>query len=215
MRYAFMWSAVWIVILTIPPGSREITTAYRINFWHGVISSVAALLCMAKLLPESITTPITLTYFVIDFINNLLNDFYFKVPSYHVGSGRMMEYFHHILCFSLGFASELFYKQVCGFDHNPFVELMLAEVSTPFLMLWRINPSRPKLILFTCVFFCNRILYHGLYFIPECIHQCEKFTAFGFAFLYDGMNVYFFYMMVRKLMKKSSSSGGSKAKAQD
>lgn len=190
-------------VLTLPPGSREISTAYRINFVHGVISSVAALLCMAKYIPESVTTPITLTYFVVDFFNNLLNDFYFKVPNYHIGAGRTMEYAHHILCFTVGFASQLTHKQVCDFDHNPFVELMLAEVSTPFLMMWRIQPSTWKLMLFTCVFFCNRILYHGLYFIPMCISLCEKRTAWSFAIFYDGMNVYFFFMIVMKLLRAS------------
>ena len=94
--WCLIWAIVWIVVLVIPPGSKEIVTAYRLNFCHGVMSSVMALLCMYGYVHEDVTTPCTISYFIIDFINILLNDFVFRVPSYQNPQNRRVEYGHHL-----------------------------------------------------------------------------------------------------------------------
>lgn len=199
------WCIVWIGFLVLPPGSRAINTSYRLHFVHGVVCSIAALLCMNGYLRSFVVTPITLSYFFVDFFNNLLNDYYFKVPSYQNPQARKIEYLHHILCFSVGCWSEYLWTETCGgLPHNPFVELMLAEVSTPFLMIWRYHGASSKILLalFTGVFLCNRILYHGLTFIPHCCRLCD-FTLssyVGAVIPYNLMNYYFMYTMMRKLI---------------
>lgn len=37
--YATLWSLLWIILLVLPPGSKAINSAYRLNFVHGVLSS--------------------------------------------------------------------------------------------------------------------------------------------------------------------------------
>jgi hypothetical protein len=201
--YFMVWCFVWIGFITFPPGSREIWTAYRLNFFHGVISTVMAALCLCGWFSDNFTSMVTISYFVVDFINNLLNDFYFKVKSYQPPSARKMEYCHHILCCGVGIACELFYKQVCTFDRNPFIQLMFAEVSTPFLMTWRVYPDNKFLgWLFAIVFICNRIVYHAIIFIPECIRSCNKPISYSFAIMYNAMNFFFLYKIVDKLLRK-------------
>ena len=205
------WSIVWVIVLLIPPGPKEIVTAYRFNIVHGIISSVAALLCLYGLLPEIFTAMITVAYFTVDFCNNLLNDFVYKVKSYQPPAQRRVEYFHHIFCCFVGIFSQFYYKSLCTFKSSPFIKLMFAEVSTPFLMLWRIYPDNNIIgSLFLVVFIANRIIYHGIYFVPEGIGSCNKVVAYCFAIPYDAMNVFFLFMISRKLFNnirggKSSS----------
>jgi hypothetical protein len=84
------WSAIWILTLILPPGSRAINSAYRINFLHGLLSSVVAALSLMEYVDTNLATTATISYFIVDFVNILLNDFYFKVKSYQV------EYIHLI-----------------------------------------------------------------------------------------------------------------------
>lgn len=205
--YAFLaWSLLWVVVLNIPPGSKEIATAYRLNFLHGLLSSLVAVASILGYIPEVMATPCTMSYFLVDFTNIILNDFIFKVPSYQSPGARKVEYFHHILCFVVGVTSEIAYKDQCTFTSNPYIELMFAEFSTPFLILWRVYNSDILGGLFVLSFVACRLLYHGLYFIPECIRRCTFTVGYGFGIPYNLMNLYFFVMIVRKLMKAKKKS---------
>ncbi|KAJ1428836.1 hypothetical protein B484DRAFT_449689 [Ochromonadaceae sp. CCMP2298] len=199
----FFWAALWVCCLVIPPGSTEIVSSYRLNFLHGLISSVVAVCCMFDLVGDRFATMCTISYFCVDFLNILLNDFYFHAKSYQTPSGRKAEYFHHIFCFSSALYCELHWKQYCSLDKNPFVLFMLAELSTPFLIAWRYYPTNLMGAIFAVVFFAVRIVYHGCYLIPEYMRRCDAYRAFMvFALLYNGMNAFFMVMIVGKLVKK-------------
>ena len=161
-----------------------------------------AILCLLGYISEGATTVCTLSYFIIDFINIIINDFYFKVPSYHNPANRRIEYFHHIFCCTLGLMSEFLYTDFCTFEQNPFVNLMFAEFSTPFLIAWRTTNSSIFGGLFVLTFFIFRIVYHGFFLIPECMRRCHWSVGYGFGLLYDLLNVFFFFSIVRKLFKK-------------
>lgn len=216
--YFIFWSLVWIVILNIPPGSTAIPTAYRLNFLHGVISTVGAAACLLGYIPESFTTVITLSYFIVDFINIMLNDFVWKVASYQSPQNRKVEYFHHIFCCTLGVMSEFLYTEFCTFKANPFVELMFAEFSTPFLIAWRMNGRKnddPLGYLFVVAFFACRIAYHAGFLIPACMSHCHYSVGYGFGIPYNLMNIYFFYMIVSAFMSKPKKSKELESKESD
>lgn len=195
------WSLVWIVLLVLPPGSKEIMTAYRINFCHGLISSVLAFVCMNGGVKEDFTCMVTISYFFVDFCNNLLNDYYYKVKSYQPPTARKIEYAHHIFCFIVGLTCHYKYRSYCELETNPFINLMLAEVSTPLLIAWRHYPNNILGGLFAITFIVFRIIYHGFIFIPHCISVCHKPVSYTFAVLYNGMNAYFIYMIVNKIIR--------------
>ena len=201
------WSAVWAVTLLIPPGPKAINTAYRINFVHGVVSSVVAVMALYGVVPYPVATMATVAYFIVDFVNILINDFVHHAPSYQRPSARRVEYVHHILCCTVGVMSELMFDQFCTFERNPFVLLMFAELSTPFLIAWRYT-QRPVLgILFAVTFLGCRIIYHGGFLIPECMRRCHYSVGYGFGVPYNLMNLFFLYQIVRKLI---SEAGGRK-----
>jgi hypothetical protein len=189
-------------VLLIPPGSKEILSSYRLNFLHGVMSSSLAILAINNLVSESFASMTTISYFTVDFINMIFNDFFFKVKSYQTNNARKIEYAHHILCCSLGVISEFYYKKYCTFQMNPFIYLMFAELSTPFLIAWRHYNYDILFILFAIIFFCCRIIYHGFYLIPKCIELCEKSISYPFGIMYDLMNIFFMYTIINKALKK-------------
>lgn len=200
-------------MLNIPPGSTEIISAYRLNFLHGLLSSVVAFLCMFGYLHEDFTTMCSVSYFFVDFINIIMNDFVWKVKSYQTPSARKVEYFHHILCGGFGVFCQVYYKQVCTLDENPFVKFMLAELSTPFLIAWRYYPHNALGAIFAVLFFGVRIVYHGGFLIPTFMEQCNRTVSFRFGALYTAMNVFFLYMIAMKLYRKMV--GGKKEKKSD
>lgn len=202
------WSALWTLFIVAPPGSQAFYTLYRLNLVHGVLCSLAAVFCLLGFLNESWTTTATLSYFIVDFINMIVNDFIFRAPSYQPPTARKLEYFHHILCCTVGVMSEFLYKDFCTFEKNPFVNLMFAEVSTPLLMVWRITTNDTYLIFFAVTFFIFRIVYHGLFFIPACISSCHYSVGYGFGVPYNVMNVYFFYQIVNKILSNLKKSKG-------
>lgn len=202
--YFTCWSILWIIILNIG-GSKEIVSSYRLNFIHGLLSSVVAILCLMNYIPYTATTTCTLSYFIIDFINIVLNDFIYQVPSYHTPMNRRVEYFHHIFCCFLGTLSEFQYKNFCTFEKNPFVQLMFAEFSTPFLIGWRITKSKILGGLFVITFFGSRLIYHLFFLIPECMTRCHWSVGYGFGIAYDLLNLFFFWGIVNKLRKSNKS----------
>lgn len=199
--YFICWSLLWILLLNIPPGSTAIISAYRLNFTHGVISTVVATACLLGYLPESVTTVCTISYFIVDFVNILINDFIWKAKSYQNPQNRKVEYFHHILCATVGIVSEYKYNQYCTFQQNPFVNLMFAEFSTPFLIAWRYTNSDILGGLFVVAFFLCRIAYQAGILIPDCMRSCVPSIGYGFGIPYNLMNIYFFYMIIRKILR--------------
>lgn len=212
LKYFGLWSLVWIVCLCLPPGSKAIPSAYRLNFTHGLLSTVMASLCLAGHVPVEMTTPCTLSYFVVDFVNILLNDFVFKVPSYQSPQNRKVEYVHHILCFFVGATAELSHSSLCTFAINPFVQLMFAEFSTPFLIAWRYFGGDLLGGLFVLSFIGCRIIFHGLMFIPDCVASCIPAVGYGFAIPYNLMNIYFLYMIFAKVFKKPKTKASDDSK---
>ena len=123
-----IWSALWIVVINMPPGPKEIVTAYRLNFLHGLISSVVASLCILGYIHEQVASPCTISYFVVDFTNIMLNDFVHKVPSYQSPPNRRVEYCHHILCFVVGITSEIAYTSSASSEAAPRPVLRLRRL---------------------------------------------------------------------------------------
>jgi hypothetical protein len=213
--FAF-WSSLWVLLLVLPPGSQAINTSYRLNFCAGLFGTAVSIAFLYGYVPETFATMATITYFAIDFINIIINDFYFKAPSYQSPANRKMEYFHHIFCLFFGVTSEFTYTWVCTFDHNPFIELVvLSEFSTPFLMAWRYTNSDALGLLFFIVFFICRIVLLGFYFLPECIKSCHPLAGWGFSVPYYCVNFYFLYMMIKKMLKKAVPEKSKEKKRKD
>lgn len=197
-----LWSLFWALILVYPPGSKEIITSLRLNFLHGFLSSLVAITCLLGFLPENVTSTATISYFIVDFINILLNDFYFHAKCYQPPNARRIEYFHHCFCCFVAVMCEFYYKDYCPtYSKNPFIKLMFAEFSTPFLIAWRHTKMDIFGILFGVTFFIFRIVYHGVILIPDFYHNCHPSVTFGFGVPYNLLNLYFFYMIVRKVFK--------------
>jgi hypothetical protein len=199
--YFMVWTVIWFIAVMIPPGPKATTTAYRLNFWHGLLSSGFAFLVLGDYLPENFATMTSMGYMVIDISKNLLNDFVFGVESYQRGNDRRMEYLHHWLCLFIGFYSELYYPSVCSFSRNPVIYFMVAESSTPFLILWRQYRYNSLGIVFFLVFFVIRIVYQCCFFVPQLMNDCNSSLSTVAAWIYIAMNLYFFGTIVQKIWK--------------
>ena len=197
-----LWLVIWTLVLNISPGHKTVKATYRLNFWNGIASSLAAILNMLGHLTVENTTPILMSYFVVDIINNVLNDFYFKAGGYHTPFNRAVEYFHHFLCLSLGVANATVGDQVClPQEEDRFVQLMIAELGTPFLMHWREFGGLTNGLIFSVLFFIVRFYYHGLYVLPHWYHSCHFGVWSFFAFSYMAMNIVFFKGILGKLWR--------------
>jgi hypothetical protein len=211
-NYWILWTIIWFIVVMIPPGPKDNQTAYRLNFWHGLLSSGFAFLVLFDIMPENFATMTSMGYMVIDISKNLLNDFVFKVESYQKGNDRRMEYVHHWLCLFIGFYSELYYPSVCSFSRNPVIYFMVAESSTPFLIAWRQYKHDWLGILFFLTFFFIRIVYQCCFFVPQLMADCSTTLSTVAAWIYIAMNLYFFYTIVNKIwrmLKKSKKDGQS------
>jgi hypothetical protein len=170
---------------------------------HGLLSSIVAILALYEYIPENAASMATISYFIVDFINIMLNDFVFHAKSYQTPGARKVEYCHHILCCVVGVMSEFSYKRFCTFERNPFIQLMFAEFSTPFLMTWRYTQNKLMGFLFVLAFIGCRIIYHGFYFIPLCMKSCHASVGYGFGVPYNVMNAYFLFMILRRMYKEA------------
>lgn len=95
IRNFSFWSLVWILILNFPKSkSTDIISSYRLNFLHGLISSIISLcylfnVCNYKnYFSSNFTTMTSISYFIIDFLNIILNDYVWKVKSYQTPLGK-------------------------------------------------------------------------------------------------------------------------------
>jgi hypothetical protein len=201
------FSALWVLLLVLPPGSTEIVTSYRLNFSAGLIGTLVSIAFLYGYVPEQFATMSTISYFTVDLLNIILNDFVFKAKSYQTPANRRMEYFHHLFCLFVGVTSEFTYQWVCTFEHNPFIELVAySEASTPILMVWRYTGNDYVGLLFFLTFIVCRLYFLGLFFMPDCIRHCHPIAGWGFSLPYYTINIYFAYGMVRKIVKKVFSS---------
>jgi hypothetical protein len=208
-----LWSILWILMLVLPPGTTSKYSLYRLNFVHGIICCSVATLAIYDFIPEHIATMSSTAYFIVDFINMIINDFVFKVESYQKPAQRRIEYLHHILCGGVAIVSHIpSIVGLCSFEHkgaqrNPFLFLMYAEFSTPSLMLWRYYDEKYTgsllsvilFIKFYIAFILCRILYHAFIFVPECIEKCDKTLAYAIGIPYNLMNFAFLYFVSNKL----------------
>lgn len=172
-------------------------------------------MCMFGYIHEDFAAMCSVSYFFIDFVNIIMNDFVWKVKSYQTPSARKVEYFHHILCGGFGVFCQIYYKRVCTLDENPFIKFMLAELSTPFLIAWRYYPHNALGAIFAVLFFSVRIVYHGGFLIPTFMEQCNRTVSFRFGALYTAMNVFFLYMIALKLYRKVVGGKKEKKAVQD
>ena len=89
-------------------------------------------------------------------------------------------------------------------DRNPFVDMMFAEISTPFLQLWRKYKTSPfgvvAQLFFVSLFMTVRVLFHGFYTVHEIVTHCDNNIALVVGTLYMGMNLGFCIGIVRKLL---------------
>jgi hypothetical protein len=209
------WMLTWGAVLHMPPGAREVKAQYRLNFWHAVVSSIIALSCLydPSRVPESITTSCSQAYFITDLVNMIMNDFVYKVGGYHKKTARRVEYIHHTLCIIVCFTSELAISDVCtltdkevwgvapsGQPLNPTTRIMMAELSTPFLMRWRMTDEKHNYLfyLFTVMFLLSRIGYHGLSLVPYLGNNCKPWVWPCFCIPYILLQLTFAYFVLRK-----------------
>ena len=120
-----------------------------------------------------------------------------------------MEYFHHIFCGSVGIVSEIYHKQKCSFEINPFVNLMYAEFSTISLMPWRYYGNDFLGYIFAASFVLCRIIYHAFIFIPQSFEKCDKTIMYAMGVPYNLMNFFFLYFILSKLIKTIRGSKDS------
>ena len=207
------WFFGWQLLLQLSPeGPRAIPTAYRLNFWHGVVSTAVASLSVLGYVPDSVAVPCSLAYFIVDVVNMLLNDLYHKVASYQKPNARKAEYFHHVLCIVVCIVSKLYYRTACqGLAADPVVRIMLAEVSTPFLITFRQTKSKVAGLLFLVTFILSRTVYQCIFLMPEIYSACDSAPLrFGLVVPYIMLQLYFTVAVVQTAGRTSASSSAQK-----
>lgn len=193
-----VWGLLWHLVLYLGEGPRAISTQYRINFWHGVVSTAMATLCLLGAVSDSVTVPCSLGYFVTDVCNMLLNDFRYRVASYQGPAARKAEYFHHVLCIVVCVASQMYHRSACHLQSDPVVRIMLAEVSTPFLILFRETKRQLFGVLFLITFLLCRTVYQCLFLMPELFVACPRSIGFSLVCPYILLQLYFTYEVVNR-----------------
>jgi hypothetical protein len=191
-KFLGIWLLFWCVLLHMKEGSRHVESILRLNFWHGCFSSYLVLHAFWKprVIPEEIIITCSLAYFIVDLANMFCNDIIFKVGGYQKKIGRILEYFHHILSIIATFACATSFDVVCDLNseymkfegpQNPLIRFALADVSTPFLVMWRKSDQKSLFwyTLFAILFIVVRIGYHGFFFIPRMYHGCNSYVKLG------------------------------------
>ncbi len=187
----FGWILLWCVVLHLQKGARHIESTYRLNLWHGVASSYLVLHSFwyqstDNTYPEMFVLSCSLSYFIVDLNNMIMNDFVYKAEGAgtHKGIARAIEYFHHVLGIAGTLALATVYPEACDLSNpvmqwkgpqNPLLRFALADLSTPPLIMWRRSQQTSLLwySLFVVLFLGVRIFYHGLYFVPSMFAGCN------------------------------------------
>lgn len=199
---SFIWIVIWRTILSLHPGTKEINSTLRLHFSHGIVSSIFAILCLLQYVSENITIGCLLGYLLTDLSNMIMNDFYYKVKSYHTPTSRKIEYFHHSLCIIVSILSEK-YTKYCLLDRNPLITIILAEISTPFLIAFRWTNQKNIILgsLFFVSFIGIRTIYQCIFFMPYIFNSCSSTIGYTFVIPYVGLQIVFTYQIVNKAIK--------------
>ena len=203
---------IWVILLVIPPGSKAITSTYRLHFIHGLLSTFLAILYIWGKVPDYYPTMASASYFITDICNMLLNDFIYNVTSYQKGNNRVIEYLHHFLC---GFVLivlqyDHFSPQICSFTENPGPSMMLAELSTPFLIAWRAYPNVYMAFIFLIMFIAVRLVYHCGVYIPYLMSTCNIYVSILFCMPYVAIQIVFSYKIFIKILRSVKKMGKGK-----
>ena len=216
----FGWIVLWCVVLHIKEGARALNSTLRLNFWHGTISSYLILHTFWKgnedkdgKFPELFLISNSLAYYIVDLNNLVLNDFVYKISgsTQHGKNARIMEYFHHILSIVATLACATQYSDICDLSspslqfqgpQNPLLYFTLADISTPFLVLWRRSEQKSLLwySIFAILFFAVRVVYHGFYFVPALFNGCNNSVKAGLV-LYQGMQIVMMVFVLNRWYK--------------
>ena len=194
---------IWIILLLAPPGPKATNSTYRLHFIHGLLSSFLAILYIWGKVPDYYPTMASTSYFVTDLCNMLCNDFYHKITSYQQGNNRLLEYIHHSLCGSVLIALQFdhFSPKICTFPENPGPSMILAELSTPFLIAWRAHPNVYMALLFFIAFVAVRLIYQCAIYIPYLMSTCNIYVSILCCAPYAILQLVFTYKIVVKMIR--------------
>ena len=191
-------------------GARDEQSSYRLHLWHSMISSYLVIhsFLYPGRYPEYAVIACSLSYFLVDLNHMVFNDLIYRVGGYQKKSARAMEYFHHILSIGATGTAAFNITSVCdmgamraAFDTgpmNPLLRFALADVSTPFLMLWRRGGQQSTLwyTIFVILFIMVRIVYHGFYFVPAMYDVCPNERVQYGLIAYQAVQVVSLYVHV-------------------
>jgi len=182
----------WCGILHMKEGARSEVSTLRLNFWHGMISSYFVIHAFWKphAYPEMAVIACSLSYFIVDLENMMMNDFFYKVGGYQKKTARVVEYFHHILSILATFTCATGLDVVCDLSadhmrfqgpHNPLIRFAVADLSTPALVMWRKSDQRSLFwySIFAFLFIGVRVVYHGIFFVPRLYQGCNHIVKVG------------------------------------
>jgi hypothetical protein len=98
-HHLYCWSAtfiitfiIWQVILLLPPGAKVVHSTYRLHFLHGLLCTVLCALYFYGVVEDYIVTMTSLSYFVVDLINMVSNDFIYKVKLIRITSNVILDH---------------------------------------------------------------------------------------------------------------------------
>jgi hypothetical protein len=232
--FLLMFVFFWCGILHMKEGARAEASTLRLNYWHGMISSYLVIHAFWKpqAYPEKVVIACSLSYFVVDLENMIMNDFVYKVGGYQKKTARVAEYFHHILSILATFGCATALDSVCDLStdhmrfqgpHNPLIRFALADLSTPPLVMWR-KSGHSSLFwysIFACLFIAVRVFYHGIYFVPRMYHGCNQMVKVGVC-LYQVLQLFMVVFvllkwrsMIRKYLKGETETGTDTAGTSD
>lgn len=207
-RYSALWAVVWIAVLSIPPGRTERASVYRLHFVHGVVGPLISIAHLYGRASFDMTMCCTGMYFAVDMLNMVVNDFLLPVRGYQKPMNRFIEYVHHFIVIPSATLCYLMRGTACSFG-NPFVPLIINEISTPFLIVYRTN--RTSAIagpLFVLVFFAVRIVLNSSYYVPLLYRNCSRqYVWWPQAFPFFAIQWLFFFQIVQAVV------GGAAKKA--
>ncbi len=227
MSLCFM--ILWSLILHMKEGARADESTFRLHLWHAIVNSllVYSYFYYPGKYPEYLILASSITYYIVDVMKMLFNDFIYKVGGYQKGAARLLEYFHHFLSIAAISGCTFSLYSVCDVQSlsegwqipgplNPLIRFSIADLSTVPLMLWRRSGQKSN-FMYTCfamLFFWTRILYHGFDFIPKMYSSCNATVKYGVV-AYQAVQFVSFYFVLKKwysLLSGKGSSGKSRSR---
>ena len=148
-------------------------------------------------MPDCAVTPILISYLLIDSGNNILKTVVWPSKESQKLPDFFIDLIHHFTCLAAALYCDFNAHRDCNGNGNPFIEMMLAECTTPFLSLWRCCGSDNTFglssgIVFIVLFISVRLIYHCWWVIPRLINQCHySWTICTAAAVYTALNLWF------------------------